>query len=132
MKSQPIDEYFAALDRLKNSRPLNVPKGTKITKDSVSLEAGRGNGSIKKSRPIFSDLIQAIEIAAEEQSRGSNQLKVRADKYKSLFDDMRSERDAGLAREISLLDEVYSLKETLRKLTGENVLPIRPNNPGKV
>lgn len=127
MKSQPIDEYFAALDRLKNNRPFNVKKGTKITKDSVSLEAGRGNGSIKKSRPIFFDLIQAIEIAAEEQSRGSNQLKTRGDKYRSLFDDMRRERDEGLVREISLLDEVYSLKETIRKLTGENVLPLRPS-----
>lgn len=128
MKSQPIDEYFAALYRLKSNRPFNVKKGTKITKDSVSIEAGRGNGSIKKSRLIFFDLIQAIEIAAEEQSRGSNQLKTRGDKYRSLFDDMRRERDEGLAREISLLDEVYSLKEIIRKLTGDNVLPLRPSN----
>ena len=39
-----LQDYFDALDRLKNGKPINVPKGTKITNDSVSLEAGRKKG----------------------------------------------------------------------------------------
>jgi len=44
---QPIEEYYAALERLKAGRPKVVPKGSRITKDAVSVEAGRDIGSIK-------------------------------------------------------------------------------------
>ena len=37
-------DYFDALERLKSGKPINVPKGTKITNDSVALEAGRKRG----------------------------------------------------------------------------------------
>ncbi len=43
-----LQDYFDALERLKTGKPVNVPKGTKITNDSVSLEAGRKKGTIKK------------------------------------------------------------------------------------
>ena len=36
-----LKDYFEALERLKKGKPTNVPKGTRITNDSVSLEAGR-------------------------------------------------------------------------------------------
>lgn len=53
-----IDIYFSALERLIKNVPVNVPLGTKISYDAVSLEAGKSKGSIKKSRPIFTDLIK--------------------------------------------------------------------------
>ena len=65
-------EYYEALERLKKDTPMRVLKGTKITNDAVSLEAGRGKGSIKKSRPIFADLIVAIQIASEQQMQVVN------------------------------------------------------------
>ena len=46
-----------------------VPKNSKITNDSVALEAGRSKGSIKKSRHVFADLILAISNASNEQSQ---------------------------------------------------------------
>lgn len=49
---QPLAEYFAALERLKAGKPRIVPKGSRITNDAISLEAGRGKGSIKKSRGV--------------------------------------------------------------------------------
>jgi len=39
-----------------------------ITNDQVSLEAGRGRGSIKKSRPVFAELISAIEKASKAKN----------------------------------------------------------------
>ena len=57
MSSDPLADYFEALDRLQKGRPRIVPLGTKITNDAVSLEAGRKKGSIKKSRDLFKDLI---------------------------------------------------------------------------
>jgi hypothetical protein len=38
---------------------------------------------------------------------------------------LRDQLDAALAREISLLAELYETKKKLEKLTGEKVLPIR-------
>ena len=44
-----LTEYFSALDRLKKNKPIRIPKGTKITNDSVALEAGKKKGTIKRS-----------------------------------------------------------------------------------
>lgn len=66
--SEMLGEYFEALERLKQGKPHHVSVGTKISNDSVALEAGRNKGAIKKSRSIFADLIVAIEVAAKEQN----------------------------------------------------------------
>lgn len=124
--TQPLTDYFEALDRLKAGRTLNVPKGTKITKDAVSLEAGRGKGSIKKSRPIFADLILMIDVAAADQSKDSNQQKEKLGRAKHSADQYRLELEAALAREVSLLYELYEVKKQLAMLTGTNILPLRP------
>ncbi len=60
-------EYFDALDRIKSNNPIRVPKGSRINKDLVALEAGKTRGSIKKSRKTFSILINEIEKAAQLQ-----------------------------------------------------------------
>ena len=125
MSEQPLDAYFSALERLKNGAPSIVPKGIKITNDSVALEAGRGKGSIKKSRPVFADLILAIDAAAKEQTNPKNEQKVQLTKVKAKSDQYRIELDACLAREISLLHELYETKKVLAKLTGGKVLPLR-------
>lgn len=125
--TQPLEDYFEALARLKAGRPIRVPKEGKITNDSVALEAGRGKGSIKKSRAVFSDLIQAIDEAAAEQAKGTNQQREKLDKAKSTAEQYRRDLEAALARELSLLYELYEVKKRLAKLTGENVLPIRPS-----
>ena len=48
-----IDEYYKALDRLIQNKPINVPIGTKINNDTVALEAGRKRGSLKKVVKYF-------------------------------------------------------------------------------
>lgn len=125
MTNQALNEYFEALERIKDGRPSRIPKGTKITNDAVSQEAGRGKGSIKRSRAIFSDLIQAIDEAAAEQAKGINKQKFQLDKAKNSAEQCRRDLEAALARELSLLVEVYELKKRLAQLTGEQVLPIR-------
>ena len=59
-----LNEYYAALERLKANKPTILPKGSAINNDTVALEAGRKRGSIKKSRHVV--LIEAIELAAEQ------------------------------------------------------------------
>ncbi|WP_180104068.1 hypothetical protein [Acinetobacter sp. YH12134] len=123
--TSPLDEYYEALERLKKDTPIRVPKGTKITNDAVSLEAGRGKGSIKKSRPIFSDLIVAIQLASELQISAVNVNENIVHKLKSELNQCRKDLEATLAREVSLLYELYELKKEINLLTGAKVIPIR-------
>lgn len=91
-------------------------KGTKITNDAVSQEAGRGKGSIKRSRAVFGDLILAIDEAAAELAVGKNKQKAQLDKAKSSAEQCRADPEAALAREFSLLDKVYRLRKQLARL----------------
>lgn len=125
MTTEPLTEYFDALERLKKGRPNIIEKGAKITNDAVSLEAGRKKGSIKKSRDFFRDLIAAIDAAAAEQTRPKAEQTERLNKFKQTAGSLREQLDASLAREISLLAELYETKKKLATLTGDNVLPIR-------
>ncbi len=129
MTQQPLAEYFDALNRIKSGHPRIVPKGTKITNDAVALEAGRGKGSIKKSRIVFADLIQSIDEAAAEQAKPGSDQKERLNKAKATADQCRRDLEAALARELSLLHELYETKKKLARLTGEKVLPLRGKKP---
>ena len=118
--STALEEYYESLSRLIENRPIHVPKGTKITNDAVSLEAGRTKGSIKKSRPLFADLILAIDVAAAEQSATHNVnqeklVKAQADRYRGLYEE-------AIAREVSLMKENFELKRELKRLGGPSVL----------
>lgn len=116
-----LDEYFEALARLKSNRPVHVPKGTKITNDAVSLEAGRSKGSIKKSRALFVDLIAAIDAAAEQSAPGTdNQAKIA--KSKAQVEHYRVLYEEAIAREVSLLKENFELKRELQRLGGKKVV----------
>ena len=126
MTTEPLTEYFESLERLKKGRPHIVSKGTKITNDSVSLEAGRKKGSIKKSRDLYHDLIAAIDAAAKELDRPQQEQVERYNKVKQSADELRSLLDAAVAREVSLIAEIFDLKKKLSMLTGEKVVPILP------
>jgi hypothetical protein len=129
MNSELQRPYFEALERLKAGKPEVVAKGAKITNDAVSLEAGRKKGSIKKSRPIFEDLIAAIDAAAIAQGLPMKTQKEIVDKAKQNIRNLRGELDDALGREHSLLMELYETRTKLKKLTGEGVLPIRRKKP---
>ncbi len=127
--SEALNEYFQALDRLKSGKQMRVVKGARINNDNVALEAGRKKGSIKKSRPVFKDLIEAIEAAAAEQSSPEKQMTQRLEKTKGEAKNYREKWEQALCRELSLLQEVYSLKKELARLRGGEVLPLRPKTP---
>lgn len=128
MNDDNLTEYRTALNRLKDGQPRNVPKGTKITKDAVSLEAGRRKGSIKKSRQAFAQLIAEIEVAAAEQSLTKSGIEQQRERLKSEIKDLRQQLDAALSREMSLVYELFEVKHTLAKINGSKVVSIRARN----
>lgn len=125
MTTELLKPYFEALERLKAGTPQVVQKGTKITNDAVSLEAGRKKGSIKKSRPIFAFLITDIDHAAAGQVLILKTNAQIADKAKKRLRDLQGDLDAALAREQSLLTELFEARAALNRLTGESILPLR-------
>ena len=122
-------DYFDALERLKNDNPINVPKGTNITNDSVSLEAGRKKGTIKKSRPFFSDLIESINKAAKSRIRPDDEVRQRLVETKAEIGRYRVLWEEALAREVSLVKQLWDERDAWAKeraaLTGSTIAPIR-------
>ncbi|WP_161864434.1 hypothetical protein [Pseudomonas yangonensis] len=111
-------EYYSALERLSNNIPIRVPRGSRISKDTVALEAGRGRGSIKKSRPQFSDLIEAIGRASVKNKKisekGDNSIIEEARKYRELY-------EAALIREVSLLVELTQVRAELARASSATI-----------
>jgi hypothetical protein len=128
MNEDNLTEYRTALNRLKDGQPKIVPKGTKITRDAVSLEAGRGKGSIKKSRPVFTQLIAEIEAAAAEQGLSKRTIEHQTSRLKGEIKELRMQLDAALSREMSLVYELFEVKHTLAKINKSKVIPIRARN----
>ena len=117
-------DYYVALERLK------ARKAT-INNDTVAIEAGRKKGTIKKSRPLYHELITSIQQAAKEQadaSKPADDASEQAKKAKAANKELRQRLDESRAREMSLVLEVFELKKKLAALTGDNVLPIRSNS----
>lgn len=127
--SEILREYFLALERLKNGKPNKVPKGIKITKDSVSLEAGRKKGSIKRSRPIFNSLIEAIDAAAKVKATPGDEMRYRLDEAKAEAVCYRVRWEEALAREVSLVKQLWDERKEWAKeraaLTGGKVSTLR-------
>lgn len=125
MSTDVLSEYYSALERLKSGKAKIVPKGTKISKNSVSIEAGRGKGAIKKSRPIFRDLIENIRLASDEQTAKDDLLKNRLEREKGEAKKYRRLYEESLGRELSLLYEIEQLKTKIQKLEKTKVVRIR-------
>lgn len=126
--SNVLTDYFDALERLKKGRSVKVLKGSKITNDNVSLEAGRKKGTIKKSRPVFESLIDAIDAAALEQAQPEDAAKAAIDAAKADAARYRTLWEESLAREVSLFHQLERAQQQLAKdkaaVTGGNVTAI--------
>ncbi len=116
-----IDDYYAALERLKANKPNVLVKGSAINNDTVAMEAGRKRGSIKKSR--HAALIEAIEQAA--QVAGQNipsptqqieKAKSKTKAVKSDYEQLKEDYEKLLEKCNSLLLENFELRQGNRTL----------------
>jgi hypothetical protein len=118
--SDAMTEYYAALERLRKR------KGARINNDTVASEAGRKKGSIKKSRSQFAELIEAIDAANAASERPKLELTDRLTRAKGDAKHLQAQLDDSLARELSLLRQLFSLRKELTALRGGSVLPLQP------
>lgn len=126
--SKVLSEYFEALERLKKGRPVNVPKGSKITNDNVSMEAGRKKGTIKKSRPVFQELIKEIDAVAGAQAQPLDSTTAALEAAKADAARYRTLWEEAMSREVSLVKQLWEEQKQWAKekaaLTGEKVTSI--------
>jgi hypothetical protein len=106
-----IDEYFAALDKLKE-------KNIEPTLDRVALEANRVRGAIRRTTPRFKELVKQIDLAADAYSERKSEspeyklqlqlgaVKDERDKYRAMYENLLSER-------VSMINKVQQLKDEL-------------------
>ena len=113
-----LNEYYAALERLKANKPIILPKGSAINNDTVALEAGRKRGSIKKSR--HAALVQAIELAAQQAGQNVlsptqqiEQAKSRTKAVKSDYEQLQEDYEILLEKCTSLLMENFELRQKM-------------------
>ncbi|MFY4803621.1 hypothetical protein ACOTWC_06050 [Aliarcobacter butzleri] len=114
MSDSNLEVYFEALKRLKDNKPINMPVGTKINNDTVSLEAGRKRGSIKKSREVFDFLIEEINNAKTEPYKNEVILKEKVDKYKKLYLKYKEYYEQVLVRELMLVERLKELEKEIK------------------
>lgn len=111
-----LNDYYAALERLKANKPTTLLKGAAINNDTVALEAGRKRGSIKKSR--HAALIEAIEQAAEQVGQNVlspaqqiEQAKTKTKAVKSDYEQLKEDYEILLEKCNSLLLENFELRQ---------------------
>lgn len=117
-----LNDYYAALERLKANKPNVLPKGSAaINNDTVALEAGRKRGSIKKSR--HAALIEAIEQAAQQVGQNVlsptqqlEQAKSKTKAVKSDYEQLKEDYEKLLEKCNSLLLENFELKQKTHQI----------------
>lgn len=114
-----LNDYYAALERLKANKPIILPKGSAINNDTVAMEAGRKRGSIKKSR--HAALIEAIEQAAQQAGQNvlspAQQVEKAKSKTKAVktdYEKLQEDYERLLEKFNSLLCENFELRQNTR------------------
>lgn len=113
-----LNEYYAALERLKANKLTVLPKGSTINNDTVALEAGRKRGSIKKSR--HAALVEAIELAAQQAGQNvpspAQQIEKAKNKTKEVktdYEQLKEDYEKLLKKANCLLLENFELRQKI-------------------
>ena len=132
IKGAGLQELYDALRRLANNTPERVPPGTKISRRTVALEAGKDSSLIKSDREIYEHLIKDIDHYAAAQKKNDRK-KGQTQELKARIAQLRSESErfeelwkAALARELFLLDQIDVYEQRWKKHT--NIIDFVPNS----
>jgi len=77
-------------------------------------------------RPQFAELIKVIDAANVVRERPKVELSERLTRAKGDAKHMQAQIDDSLARELSLLRQLFHLRKELTALRGGSVLPLQP------
>ncbi len=121
MEKRQHSEYYEALERLDKNKPIRLPKGTRVNKSNVELEAGRTKGAIKSGRKGFELLINAIEEVKARQSAPKKKASETIKKYKDLSESYKKKYLEALGRELVLVERLEELENALVEIREKNI-----------
>lgn len=106
-------EFTEAFERLKSGKSIRVKKYTLIDLNTVSLEAGKKAGSLRRARyPELCKEIDAfdkLESSSEKDKRLKKQYYSEKEEYEDLW-------KKALARELMLIKRVGELEKELKNI----------------
>lgn len=111
-----------AFERLKHDKPIRLPRGTPVSQNNVSKEAGRDPSALKKSR--YPRLIREIQKWIEDngnspKKRGSYASLVKGARdanreLKARIEQLTQQRDRAMARLVIAEDAILDLHRQLQ------------------
>lgn len=117
-------EFAAAFERLREDRPLRLPKGTPVSQNNVAKEAGCTASALRKDRfPELVEQIQDLVRPSTNRSNGVSQRLANAEqRNKCLLEEQAAQRGRyalETSRVLSLLAEVAELRRQVKALESE-------------
>lgn len=116
------ERFRSAFERLKQSKPIVLPVGSKVTQNNVAKEAERLPSALRKKR--YPSLIREIQAYVEiEQSKTQSEYqKKKIRKFERLEADARireiaAQRDIAQSKLVSARKKILELMEQIRRLT---------------
>ena len=110
-------EFRDAFTRLKNDQPINMPKGTPVSQNNVSLEAGKVSSALRKKR--YPELVREIQaytvplnLDAEQKRAIKNEIKKNRLNDKEMIKALRAELSDSQSQ---IVYAHYEIIKTLRK-----------------
>jgi len=111
--NKTLIELYEALERLKQGKSIHLGKNFKINNDTVALESGRQRGFIKKSRPLYEELINDILIASQDNSKKNTFPKEKINKCKEEKKVLNGLLQKFYNRELMYLQRIKDLESAL-------------------
>jgi hypothetical protein len=100
----------------------DIPIGYIEAKDIGALEAGRKRGSIKKSREVFLELIEAIKKASEDKSKNTSQHIEQITKIKDKMNNFKHLYEEALNRELMYIERINELEKALKNISSNKII----------
>ncbi|MGR4875905.1 hypothetical protein [Pseudoxanthomonas sp. LARHCG66] len=128
------NQFREAFGRLKEGKPIHLPKGSKVSQNNVAKEAGVDPSALRRSRfPALIEEIQAWVAAAEsvDVAQKPSQQQVRQERrdLRMLLADMKVQRDDALSKlvgaELRLVELMTELDQLRLKVAPSTVVPLR-------
>ena len=120
-------EFREAKVRIKKNKVINIPRGSKLSLDTVALEAGRKKGSIRRDRypslydEIVKDMEETIETPLQLAQRKRDDYKNERNHYKELL-------GKALGRELMVRDRLKELENEIKIIKQNNpMLLLKPS-----
>lgn len=110
--------FRAAFERLKEGKPITLPKGTPVSQNNVAKEAGADPSALRKSR--YPALIREIQAWVELDNARDKKQKQRQEKARAAREDDAAQIGRLTRQRDAVQSQLISVQHQVLELLGEN------------